>query len=530
MDPFPRPGLPMTDSPSPPTEKRADGSTIAANVTTDSPLVIEVNELPDRIGKYRVVECLGRGGQGAVFRAVHPVLGRDVVIKWASFGVQPEIQQRLAEEGRILAQLEDPGLVRVYDVDSHAGRPFVVFEYIAGQSLADILRRQRLSSRAAARIVAEVARVIDYAHHHGVVHRDLKPANVLIDANGRPRLLDFGLALLARPWSGAAVCESGVSGTLSYMAPEQANGQAELIGPRTDVFGLGALLYAMLARRPPHMGETSQAVWESARQGNVIPPRRHNPRIPRSLDKLCRQALAADPDQRLASAAQFRRALLAYLRRPWIVAAGIVAVALAIGIVVAKRFTGQTRPQEFVAEGAPEVRSAEVLKAQAAPAPEKPPEPPPGWKVYQSEKGGYSVWLPGTPTESQTGVATKSGERKMSQAKFNDIASGLTFLVSNADFGDKVFPDAEQALDAARDGAMTQSRAKLLSESRISLGIHPGREIRLGIPGVKGIVMRIQMFLVGQRHYQVIVGGPEKAVEGPSADVFFQSFRLNRAF
>src|SRR5262249_47373861 len=143
---------------------------------------------------------LGCGAQGMVYRAIHPVLGRDVVIKWAATGLTPEAQRHLAEEARILAQLDDPGLIRVFDVDVHDGRPFVVFEYVAGRRLTDFIRPQRPSTRVAARIMAEVARVVDYAHSCGVIHRDLKPSNILVDAAGRPRLLDFGLALLPHSW------------------------------------------------------------------------------------------------------------------------------------------------------------------------------------------------------------------------------------------------------------------------------------------------------------------------------------------
>jgi hypothetical protein len=304
------------------------------------------------------------------------------------------------------------------------------------------------------------------------------------------------------------------------MSPEQANGQAERIGPRTDVFGLGAVLYEMLTGRPPYKGKDSSAVWDSARLGNVTPPRQVNPRTPRSLDRLCRRALAADPQQRLSSATQFERELRAYLRRPLLAAAGLAALAVVIALVLATQFLPPRSPAHGGMIGAPEIRPA--------PSPEK--QPPPGWQAFHSDKGGYSVWFPGTPTEKDTGVATKRGQRDMNQVKVVDSMSGLTFMVSVTDFSDVVFPDAEKALDGARDGAIQKAKAELLSEESIKLGTHPGREIRFGVPAVKGVVLVMRIYLVGQRNYQLMVAGPEQAANGPSAKTFLQSFRLKREF
>jgi hypothetical protein len=485
--------------------------------------------IPERIGKYRIVECLGRGGQGAVFRAVHPELGRDVVVKWAAGGLAPELHGRLVEEGRILARLDDPGLVRVFDVDSHAGRPFVVFEYVVGQSLAELRRRQRLSPRAAARLVAEIGRVVDYAHRQGVLHRDLKPANVLVDATGRPRVLDFGLAVLAHPWRGGNDADNTVAGTLAYMAPEQAWGLTDRVGPATDVFGLGGILYELLTGSPPHSGASAPALWQAARKCDVVPPRQRSPRVPRTLDRLCQQALARDPDLRFASADQFRRGLLGYLHRPrWIAAAVMTLVLLGVGLAFALTGTQGTSPH---AEGELPA-SAEARPPASAPptAPVKPAQPPAGWQVYHSKEGGYTVWLPGAPMESSSEVAGATRPRQIRQAILKDLLSGLHFQVNYSDFGDIIFPDAEAALDAARDGAVRKINASSLREERIKLGPHPGRDLRIALPGGKGLVVRARFFLVGQRNYQLLVAGPAKAAEGPAAIQFLESFRLDREY
>ncbi|HEV3262881.1 MAG TPA: protein kinase [Gemmataceae bacterium] len=271
---------------------------------------------PQWIGKYRVVERLAGGGQAEVFRAVHPNLpGRDVVIKWAHQHLPPFVQQMLITEGGVLARLDDPGLVRVYDADVHEGRPFVVMEYVAGRTLQQQLNQERPTVRQAAALVAELAHTLAGVHRHGVYHRDLKPANVLIDAAGRLRLADFGLALMEESWGPPDRPEGFVAGTFQFMAPEQAEGRTNRIGPRTDVFGLGALLYALLTGRSPYQGADRKELQEQARQAKVVPPRQLNRAVPRPLERICLKALAADPERRYASASQLEAALRRYLRR-----------------------------------------------------------------------------------------------------------------------------------------------------------------------------------------------------------------------
>jgi hypothetical protein len=209
--------------------------------TTPGPAAPEAGK-PDYIGKYRVIERLGSGGQADVFRALHPLLpGRDVVIKWFRKSLSEQGQAHVLEEGRALAGLDDPGIVRIYDVDVCQCRPFMVLEHIAGCTLADQLRQGRPTPRTAAALAAELARTLARVHRQGVLHRDLKPANILIDAGGRPRLVDFGLAWTSRSWQQTDRLEGEVVGTFEYMAPEQANGETGRFGPATDVFGLAGL-------------------------------------------------------------------------------------------------------------------------------------------------------------------------------------------------------------------------------------------------------------------------------------------------
>jgi serine/threonine protein kinase len=305
---------------------------------------------PASIGRYRVVQRLGQGGQAEVFRAVHRHLpGRDVVIKWARASLPEAAQRQLLAEGTVLARLEDPGLVRVYDVDTHEGRPFVVMEYVPGRNLQQQLKQGLPAPRAAADLVAQIAHTLDQVHRQGVYHRDLKPSNILIDVAGRPRVVDFGLALLDQPWEPAIRRAGDLSGTLPYLSPEQARGETDRIGARTDVFGLGCILYAVLTGRSPYVGDDPTTLLAQAAQGQIPAPRQLNPRIPRALDRICRKALARDPGERYASAGQMETALRRYLRRRMLavilgVTVLLIAAVMALVSILPKRPASSASP------------------------------------------------------------------------------------------------------------------------------------------------------------------------------------------
>jgi hypothetical protein len=336
------------------------GTGVTADYCSPRPVPGGEEKPPEYIGRYRVIDRLGGGGQGEVFRAIHPVLGRDVIVKWARLTVSAEMRDKLHDEARILAQLDelnDPGLVKVHDADLHENRPFVVMEHVPGRPLDEILKRERMPLERAVGLVADLAGTLARVHARGVIHRDVKPANVLIDSSGAPRLLDFGLSCLAQAWQEIGPPEEGVvAGTLSYMAPEQARGQADRLGPHTDVFGLGAILYHLLTNRPVFQGKTRQEVLWQATWADVTPPRQINPGIPPALERVCLRALAADPAERTASAGEFEKALRqvspARPKRRWRVGVGVALVLLpllALGAWFATRpgtpaLTPETRP------------------------------------------------------------------------------------------------------------------------------------------------------------------------------------------
>ena len=213
----------------------------------------------DFIGKYKVVSRLGAGGQAEVFRAVHPELLRDVVIKvlrpaWRvdtsliRDPADPALVSRVFEEGRLLARLSHPHVAQVYDIGQHVGFPFLVMEFVPGLSLDQYQRTHSLSWPEVARLLAQVTRAVSAAHAQGIVHRDIKPQNIVVRDDGQPKLIDFGLAQMCDAWHPQELLP-GISGTLGYMAPEQEAG-AE-VDARADLYALGATFHECLLGQPP---------------------------------------------------------------------------------------------------------------------------------------------------------------------------------------------------------------------------------------------------------------------------------------
>jgi serine/threonine protein kinase len=292
-------------------------------------------------------------------------LGRDLVLKIARdpVAVDPAGRDRLLAEGRLLAELDHPNLVRVLDLDFQDDRPFVVMEYVAGRTLLQHATSGALAPRRAAALVAELARAVEYIHGRGVVHQDITPRNVLIDAAGRPRLIDFGLARLRHAWSEDRADWTG--GTARYISPEQVGQCAEGIGPWTDVFGLGGLLYHLLTGQPLYQGASHRSVLRQAMKAEYLPVRQLNRRVPRGLERICHKALAADPGRRYRTAGELERALGWFLARRQIGAAALLALLLSgVGLLA-------LRPRPADPGGGVEATAA------AAPGVEPPANPTP---------------------------------------------------------------------------------------------------------------------------------------------------------
>ena len=238
-----------------------------------------------------------------VYKALHLRLNRPVAVKMLLSGqhASPDELERFLREAEAVARLHHPNIVNLYDVGEVEGKPYFTMEFIEGGSLARKLAEGPMPAREAAALVAQVTEAIERAHQSGIIHRDLKPGNVLLTADGTPKVTDFGLARLE---SDAGLTLSGVPvGTPSYMAPEQARGEKSAIGPATDVYALGAILYECLTGRPPFRAETSTATLQQVLAEEPVPPAQLNPRIPRDAETICLKCLEKDPRRRYVSAA-----------------------------------------------------------------------------------------------------------------------------------------------------------------------------------------------------------------------------------
>jgi eukaryotic-like serine/threonine-protein kinase len=259
--------------------------------------------LPPRIGPYDVIRVLGQGGMGVVYLAEQVALKRLVALKIIRHGVNATRAEvaRFRAEAEAVARLQHPNIVQIHEVGDQDGVYYLVLEYVDGGTLDRRLAGMPQEPKAAARLVETLARAVDHAHRRGILHRDLKPANVLLDAQGEPKVADFGMAKSLQ--GNSKLTASGqILGSPSYMAPEQASGNHGGGTPATDVYGLGALLYEMLTGRPPFKGATPLSTLEQVVSQEPVAPGRFQRHLPRDLETICLKCLEKSPDRRYASA------------------------------------------------------------------------------------------------------------------------------------------------------------------------------------------------------------------------------------
>ncbi|TAH38151.1 MAG: serine/threonine-protein kinase [Planctomycetota bacterium] len=297
---------------------------------------LDAAEYPERLGEFRLLGRLGGGGMGVVFRAVQEPLGRVVALKLIRPDqlLFPGARARFRREAEAAARLQHPGIVPVYTVGEERGLPYLAMELVEGCTLAQVLRSlqdrrpgalvgedlARAVGAAGAghifsgswveacfRLVRQAAEALDHAHRRGVVHRDVKPSNLMVTPGGRVLLLDFGLA---QAEGGSRLTRTGSQpGSLPYMSPEQVRGESAAVGPRSDLYGLGVVLYELLTLRPPYAQESSEALRHSILAGNPEAVRRRNPAVAWDAETVCLTAMEPDPARRYASAADFGRDL-----------------------------------------------------------------------------------------------------------------------------------------------------------------------------------------------------------------------------
>jgi hypothetical protein len=252
---------------------------------------------------YTVLEELGRGGMGIVFKAIPERLNRLVALKMILAGefAGPEAGARFLVEAEAVARLQHPQVVQIFRIGEHKGRPFLEMEFVEGGSLADHLDGTPRLPAEAAKLVESLALAVHHAHDRGIIHRDLKPANILLTSDGVPKVTDFGLAKSLGVDEGLTRTDS-IIGSPSYMAPEQAGGAGHRVGPATDVYSLGAILYELLTGRPPFRAATVLETLEQVKSAEPAPPSRLQPGLPGDIDTITLKCLQKDPARRYSGA------------------------------------------------------------------------------------------------------------------------------------------------------------------------------------------------------------------------------------
>jgi tRNA A-37 threonylcarbamoyl transferase component Bud32 len=340
------------------------------------------------VGDYELLEELGRGGMGVVYKARQMKVNRLVALKMILAGGHAGAGElaRFRAEAQAVARLQHPNIVQVYEVGEHEGRPFFSMEYCPGGGLDRKLQGTPLPPQEAARLVEVLARAVHAAHRQQVVHRDLKPANVLLAADGTPKLTDFGLA--KRLDDSGQTPSGAVMGTPSYMAPEQSGGKSRATGPAADVYALGAILYELLTGRPPFKAATPLDTVLQVVRDEPVPPARLQSKTPRDLETICLKCLHKDPRRRYPSALDLAEDLRRFQAgepvraRPvgraeraakWVrrhpAAAALVAVCvLAAAALLAGGvwFTARLRGERDRAEQARREAEAQLLRAEMA--------------------------------------------------------------------------------------------------------------------------------------------------------------------
>jgi predicted Ser/Thr protein kinase len=273
--------------------------------------------LPAQFGRYRIERLLGKGGMGAVYLAYDTQLERPVAIKIPNVGAIEDERHlaRFDHEAKFLAQLRHPNICPVHDGGTFDGTPYLTMAYIDGRPLSDFVKAgHRLSDEHVADLVRKVALAVEEAHRHGILHRDLKPANVLLDERGEPIVMDFGLARRRLKDDAPLTHKGEVLGTPQYMAPEQITGDPANIGPACDVYALGVMLYELLTGKLPYTGETLASVLGQILHEDAPPPTAHRPDLSARLEAIIRRAMARQPGDRYARAADLAADLTAYLQ------------------------------------------------------------------------------------------------------------------------------------------------------------------------------------------------------------------------
>ncbi len=453
------PTLPLPPAPEPPPvaaapeKDSAEARTSAAFRADAPPEVYLAAENPkNRVGKYILVRELGRGAMGSVHQAWDPELRRWAAVKFLLGDVEPDDLARFRREAETAAALRHPNIVRIYEVGRSGDRPYIAMDYIEGRTLAG----RKLPARRACELLVPVARALETAHRQGIVHRDLKPQNIMLDADGKPCVMDFGLAKKLSQ-SSHLTASGTVMGTPSYMAPEQAQGFVSKVDGRSDVYALGAILYELLTGSPPFRGA---GVLETLRQvvnDDVVPPRKREASVPVDVETVVLKCLQKERSGRYLSAGALADDLERFLAdRP--IAARPPAAASRLARQ-AKRNPAPLLMGAAVLLGAAAVVLL-VLPGSAEPAPPAPLPP---------SKPGPVAKPPPTPEElsparRQAQPEFDAGQRLLDQARLDLYRRGadLSKMKSNLEEAVRRFTNAVGTHPAFAEAFLGRGHARAL--------------------------------------------------------------------
>ncbi len=348
-----------------------------------------------QLGPYQIVAPLGEGGMAAVYKAYQPAMDRYVALKVLPrhFASDPQFVTRFQQEARVLAQLQHPHILPVFDFGEADGYTYIVMPFVKSGTLTDVLKGPALSLQQVRALVTQIGTALDYAHARGLVHRDVKPSNVLIDETGNCLLTDFGLAKIMEG-SIHLTTSGAIMGTPAYMSPEQGLGQK--IDRRSDIYSLGVILYEMAVGRTPYVAETPMAVVIKHINDPLPPPHTLRPDLPEALERVILKALAKHPDDRFASAGEMVRALQAAIPEAPLAAAPLAAAPRTEEIIAGAAVKPPPPPQVKTGPAAPaEPAVAETVKPGAPPvaAPTRvaAPQPKPMWQSVLITTLGWLV-------------------------------------------------------------------------------------------------------------------------------------------
>jgi hypothetical protein len=430
-------------------------------------------QLPAAFGRYQILKVLGQGGMGSVYLAHDTQLDRRVALKVPHFapGDDPKVRERFFREARAAATLHHPNLCPVYDVGEHAGTHYLTMAFIEGRPLSALVGGPRpLLTRQVAALLRKLALGLAEAHRHQVIHRDLKPSNVMLGPRGEPVVMDFGLARRGGGADSRLTQQGTLMGTPAYMAPEQASGNPDEMGPSCDVYSLGVILYELLTGRLPFQGD-AMSILTQLLLNEPPPPSAHRPDLDPALEAICLKAMAKKPEARYRSMAELAAALADYLKAPapavparapaatevqpartpapraprpkgfpwgWVVLAGTGAAAVAMGVGVVVYLAQHPGAGASASLNPPPPQGAPPAPAPAPPRDDTPPpadtpagptespgaEPVGGGQQPPPVPTAY-VWKPDLLRDSKIPAPEMSAVRPWFVDDFADLRSGL---------------------------------------------------------------------------------------------------------